>query len=1352
MGASNLLKILKLGAAPGIVVVAALLIYLYGPRVGLVRPWNFVVAAAILLLTILIYLIWWLVQKRVEKRFVDGMVGEAQEDASRATVARREEIEDLVAQWKDAVRLLRQSSGKGGNVLKMLPWFMIIGEPQSGKSTILRNSGLDFPIGDAAIRGIGGTKNCDWWFANEGIVLDTAGRYAFEVQNAPDRAEWDRFLGLLKRTRKNKTINALLVTVPTDTLLRMNEDELRFYAQHLRGKLNDLITRLGIVFPVYLIVTKTDLVEGFVDFFQRYPASRVREAVGRTITDARSSAGLQAACRTLDDLYDRLCSMSLRLMVEGDTGAPSQPYLLFPEEFRNLTERLKALITDLLRENIYMENPLLRGIYFTSGTQEGRTIATAFAQVADNLQLDSAILTTLYDAERAKRTYFVRDLMSQLLIQDAARDLVRPAAQAGGSQVKDLLLKFVLPTAAVASLFLVWSIAGYASNRSAWIGLRDATRQIAQAGERLPARPEAQDMAEGIDELADLRGARGRALDRSAVGTLFLKRSDPDPRRSEAVYTEAFEARVLVPTLERMRDSLVLRPSAIPVYLQDLDAYLAYQRAVEEESLEDPSRIEGLLGPWLRDEEGRLKESHREEFAALVADYISLGGRERGPDAFPRVVSRLTAIDESLRTQDPVSQLRDLSVEAERLAGRGADSDMLDRFWEQLRALGGAGEEDVELPEDLLARIRSDAEAVRDARPILAPLGRIAALMQAPGARPAGEEVEGDPRAIFEQSVRSPLQAALEAERPRCPRLTTPDPAVIEQVVEEVKAYRESVSAQANEVVAGIEALNAGLPEGEDPVRAGAVKDLIVQAKVSGVVRECTGGWFDADGPLSADGLLDACGAGGGRGRAAPAEWVGPPGGGLFQCLVRKSAGAAGPQVDRECLRESRSSVAALLAMPELPADLRRNLQEQSASSFEAAEPAVGSVDWGRALGKIEFSSSPESWTLDQVPARIRGDQSLQNILTVIQNGLAQTGRSTAAIGNFNAGAYTNALTEIADALDIALSDPSGQELISALVSAIGSRRGDTPFEKALRHARGAPHADLKAELENLPTVIWKKMVLSAQRHLDDIYQEEIRGGILTMRECYPFSREGVDCEPAQFSALFGPGGAIGRLAPFAEDNSATVRTRFGAALDVGSGFRRFLSSAVRIHQAFAGDGAGGDGAFRLTFEASPARLLLAPDIKEKNVFVEVGSAELTLGGEARFPITRDDGVVRRAISVPVVEEGDSRIKVELEKTRDVGMIEGFIGREYTMETVTLGRAPSESGAWSFLRLMERGSSGEGCCSWEIPVLYTKKKGEEGAQIAAVRVEYAFSPPRGESSILSPDFWALGSLPESVTD
>ena len=58
---------------------------------------------------------------------------------------------------------------------------MIIGAPGSGKTTALVNSGLHFPLeqrlGKDAVRGVGGTRNCDWWFTDEAVLLDTAGRY-----------------------------------------------------------------------------------------------------------------------------------------------------------------------------------------------------------------------------------------------------------------------------------------------------------------------------------------------------------------------------------------------------------------------------------------------------------------------------------------------------------------------------------------------------------------------------------------------------------------------------------------------------------------------------------------------------------------------------------------------------------------------------------------------------------------------------------------------------------------------------------------------------------------------------------------------------------------------------------------------------------------------------------------------------------------------------------------------------------------------------------------------------------------------------------------------------------------------
>src|SRR5262245_2643160 len=143
--------------------ILAILVLTFGHYLGLTLWWRVGIAAGLVLLALVIYFIYWLIQRRVERQFESGILGQAQEDMSKASVARRAEMEELIGRWRESINLLRRSNPKGGNVLQTLPWFVIIGEPGSGKSTLLKNSGLDFPIGDARIAGIGGTKNCDWW-------------------------------------------------------------------------------------------------------------------------------------------------------------------------------------------------------------------------------------------------------------------------------------------------------------------------------------------------------------------------------------------------------------------------------------------------------------------------------------------------------------------------------------------------------------------------------------------------------------------------------------------------------------------------------------------------------------------------------------------------------------------------------------------------------------------------------------------------------------------------------------------------------------------------------------------------------------------------------------------------------------------------------------------------------------------------------------------------------------------------------------------------------------------------------------------------------------------------------------
>src|SRR5262249_61015588 len=99
----------------------------------------------------------------------------------------------------------------GRPALYALPWYMIGGPPAAGKSTALLASGLNFPYTPGSgrgIRGVGGTRNCDWWFTQEAILLDTAGRYMTEED---DREEWLAFLSFLRKNPPKKPLNGVLV-------------------------------------------------------------------------------------------------------------------------------------------------------------------------------------------------------------------------------------------------------------------------------------------------------------------------------------------------------------------------------------------------------------------------------------------------------------------------------------------------------------------------------------------------------------------------------------------------------------------------------------------------------------------------------------------------------------------------------------------------------------------------------------------------------------------------------------------------------------------------------------------------------------------------------------------------------------------------------------------------------------------------------------------------------------------------------------------------------------------------------------------------------------------------------------
>lgn len=196
---SMLLPLLKSKLAKfGAVIVVAIVIAIVGSRFFPKYRLYFYLAALLVIVVYLIYLLITKLRAKKNARMLEGFLNQQADDqllGAQPDVA--DELEAIKQKLNGAIQILKKSrmakARRGAEALYVLPWYMIIGPSASGKSTAIRNSGLHFPPVDpesedpGKIKGLGGTRNCDWWFSNEGIIIDTAGRYTLSQNVQEDR-------------------------------------------------------------------------------------------------------------------------------------------------------------------------------------------------------------------------------------------------------------------------------------------------------------------------------------------------------------------------------------------------------------------------------------------------------------------------------------------------------------------------------------------------------------------------------------------------------------------------------------------------------------------------------------------------------------------------------------------------------------------------------------------------------------------------------------------------------------------------------------------------------------------------------------------------------------------------------------------------------------------------------------------------------------------------------------------------------------------------------------------------------------------------------------------------------------
>jgi type VI secretion system protein ImpL len=410
-------------------IALSLIIWYVGPLLDWLAPpaprWALIVLLFALWFG---YRAWRILQaRRQAAKVLESMAAETPPDP--ASVATAEELATLRQRMSEAVALLKKArlGGDERRNLYELPWYVIIGPPGSGKTTALVNSGLHFPLaaqlGEGAVRGVGGTRNCDWWFTDQAVLLDTAGRYTTQDSHAQvDKAAWLGFLDMLKQQRTRRPIDGAFIAISLSDLLLGSDAERAAHAAAIRTRIQELYSQLGVRFPIYLMLTKLDLVPGFMEFFDNLGKEERAQVWGMTfaLDDGQHGDGPLGSFGSEFGLLEQRLNQRLveRLQQERDPARRDLVYG-FVQQFAALRGNLQGFLESVFKPNAFEERALLRGVYFTSGTQEGSPIDRLIGSMAQSMGLDRAHLAR---QNGSGRSYFIEQLFSAVAF--AERGLV----------------------------------------------------------------------------------------------------------------------------------------------------------------------------------------------------------------------------------------------------------------------------------------------------------------------------------------------------------------------------------------------------------------------------------------------------------------------------------------------------------------------------------------------------------------------------------------------------------------------------------------------------------------------------------------------------------------------------------------------------------------------------------------------------------------------------------------------------------------------------------------------------------------------------------------------------------------
>lgn len=607
------------------------MIYYFGPAFGLRGTPRLLVVGSLLLLYVILQVVLALRgRRRKDQAAADletSMIMEADQSIAQAASGQKRAREDARRELVAAIEVLKKSNladGRGGKAaLYVLPWYVVLGSGYAGKSSLIANSGLQNPgKGPGDLRGIGASANCEWWFTNHAVFLEADRRFAATAGARAAEEDWETYLATLSKQRSRTALNGVVLTVSAADLMQGSISDLEDQARLLRKRLDALADQLKLVFPVYLVVTKMDLVQGCNEYFAGLAGAGADQIFGATLraSQMRAPHPEKIVGVEFERLYENLCRRRQMRLTQDEHAVRRDGTFLFPMQFRSLGSNLQRFVQTLCEPNAYGRNPLLRGFYFTSAGGDGE----ASDQVMHEMSRVLGLPAPAVPVSASERPLFMRGFFRKVLVPD--RDIARPTR---GAARRTLLMRRVVQVAALVALAGLIVNLCVAFGRSTYLIKQTedrargaATAVLSAANDRVPL------VDEQLQKLDPLR-LQLEQLDRADQGLgrvlwMGMNRGRQVNEAARKVYLKRFTDVVAEPYVKELERLLLAQQPGPQEYPEFYKRYQAY-RMLFRPSRGDPGIVAEVLQTVLTQSvpSGRVGEGSLERLQQHVAFAMS---------------------------------------------------------------------------------------------------------------------------------------------------------------------------------------------------------------------------------------------------------------------------------------------------------------------------------------------------------------------------------------------------------------------------------------------------------------------------------------------------------------------------------------------------------------------------------------------------------------------------------------------------------------------------------------------------------------------------------------------------------